>query len=267
MDQRSEETNSPNADIQGALAALKAGDQITARRLAEQAAALTPDNEAPWLILAALSDPEESVVYALRALEANPESQPARQALAWAQGRLGTGPLVPRKPHEEPPQAETLPEEEVQPEVSAAPEPIPAESATPLEEIQPEVIPVAAESAALSEEVLPEVSPAPEAIPVESATPAEEVQPEAIIAPEPAPAESAAPPTETITPFAPPLEKMRPPLSRSARWLIAIAVLLVILIVLGLIFLPPLVERFFGPTGYMPSVELGVRAFAALLLA
>lgn len=220
MDQRSEEeTGSPaNAAIQEALAALKRGDKVTAQRLAKEAAELAPESEAPWLILAALSAPEESVIYTLKALQINPESPRARQALAWAQSRLSTQPR-PEKPKEPP--------------APAGPEPGPAAAPAP----------AAAETAAPSpEEALPEAGPA--------------------AAPEPAPAESAVPPLEAARPAAPPLERKKAPLSRSARWLIGLAVLVVILLVAGLVFLPPLLASLSGQKGCSPSLVLGTRTFA-----
>lgn len=74
--------------LQNAMAALKRGDKTTARRLAEQAAELIPESEAPWLLLAALSPPEESLTYAQRALEINPNSPAAEKAVQWALERI-----------------------------------------------------------------------------------------------------------------------------------------------------------------------------------
>jgi LysM repeat protein len=69
--------------INAANHALKEGDRRTARRLAEQAAALDPHLEQPWLILAYLASPKAGLYYVGRALQANPESQQALAAQAW----------------------------------------------------------------------------------------------------------------------------------------------------------------------------------------
>ncbi|MEW6403181.1 MAG: L,D-transpeptidase family protein [Chloroflexota bacterium] len=79
--------------------ALRRGDMTTARRWAEQAAELAPQSEDPWLILAAIASPRESVDYVRRALQANPNSPRGRKAMEWAMQRLG-----------EPPQAKQMPE-------------------------------------------------------------------------------------------------------------------------------------------------------------
>jgi hypothetical protein len=80
------------AAMQAALTALKHGDKVNAERLALRAASMIPDSEAPWLVLAALVGPQESLGYARKALQINPESIRARQAVEWALGRLSTQP-------------------------------------------------------------------------------------------------------------------------------------------------------------------------------
>lgn len=67
-----------------AYRALRRGDKRAARRLAVQAAALTPDQEEPWLVLAAVASPEASLEYLNQALKINPQSQRARQGMHWA---------------------------------------------------------------------------------------------------------------------------------------------------------------------------------------
>jgi lipoprotein-anchoring transpeptidase ErfK/SrfK len=49
---------------------------------------IAPDQEEGWLILAACSQPEDSVRYLIKALEINPGSQRARQGMDWAIKRL-----------------------------------------------------------------------------------------------------------------------------------------------------------------------------------
>src|SRR5512140_1906653 len=83
--------------IQAALEALQRGDKDSARRLAERAASLSPGSSAPWLIVAGLAGPAESLEYAEKALQVDPGSQAARQAFAWALRRH------PQKPAEQKP--------------------------------------------------------------------------------------------------------------------------------------------------------------------
>ncbi len=77
--------------------ALNAGDRRTARRYAERAVALAPDQEETWLLLAALATPRGSAAYLKKALEINPNSVRARQGMRWAIGRL-RGSRVPPSP-------------------------------------------------------------------------------------------------------------------------------------------------------------------------
>lgn len=56
--------------------------------MARLAARLAPGEEAPWLFLAAVSDPRPGLAYAVRALEINPRSQPARKAVRWLVRRV-----------------------------------------------------------------------------------------------------------------------------------------------------------------------------------
>lgn len=74
--------------LQRAQEALQRGDRRSAWRWAEEAAALAPQWEEPWLLLAALASPRASIACLERALQINPQSERARQGLAWAQARL-----------------------------------------------------------------------------------------------------------------------------------------------------------------------------------
>lgn len=85
--------------IKAAYQALKNGDRRTARRLAEQAAALSPLQEEPWLLLAAVASPEASLQYLNKALEINPQSQRARQGMHWAVKRIRETPQTASIPH------------------------------------------------------------------------------------------------------------------------------------------------------------------------
>ncbi len=89
--------------INNAREALKRGDMNQARQLAERAAELTPKSEDPWLILAAVTDADESMGYLRKALAINPDSPRAKKGLEWATRKRGekpqaeSTPLPPRK--------------------------------------------------------------------------------------------------------------------------------------------------------------------------
>jgi lipoprotein-anchoring transpeptidase ErfK/SrfK len=88
----SAELNQIREVIQNARQALRRGDHEETRRWAEQAARLAPELEDPWLLLAAVSNPEESMKYARRALSINPASRRAHKAVEWAAKRAGGEP-------------------------------------------------------------------------------------------------------------------------------------------------------------------------------
>lgn len=72
--------------------ALKNKKMAEARQWAERAAELAPQSEDPWLILAAVVSPRESVGYIRKALDANPNSPRAKKGMEWAMRRLGESP-------------------------------------------------------------------------------------------------------------------------------------------------------------------------------
>jgi lipoprotein-anchoring transpeptidase ErfK/SrfK len=74
--------------LRAARAALGRGDREEAQRWARLAAKLAPEKEAPWIFLAAASDPRPALDHLTRALEINPSSQPARKAFEWNLKRL-----------------------------------------------------------------------------------------------------------------------------------------------------------------------------------
>lgn len=88
----SAELNQIREVIQNARQALRRGDHEETRRWAEQAARLAPELEDPWLLLAAVSDPQESMQHARRALTINPASRRAHKAMEWAGKRAGGEP-------------------------------------------------------------------------------------------------------------------------------------------------------------------------------
>jgi len=69
--------------LKAARESLRRGDHAEARRHAQSAINLAPDWEAPWLFLAATSEPKKGLTYVARALELNPSSKPAQKALRW----------------------------------------------------------------------------------------------------------------------------------------------------------------------------------------
>jgi lipoprotein-anchoring transpeptidase ErfK/SrfK len=78
--------------IANAREALKKGDMTEARQWAERAAELFPQSEDPWLILAAVVSPRDSMKYARKALELNPDSPRAKKGVEWATQRLDETP-------------------------------------------------------------------------------------------------------------------------------------------------------------------------------
>lgn len=97
--------------------ALQRGNRLEARRWAEKAAALAPESEKPWLLLAALASPRASLAYLRRALQINPASERARAGMHWAiQRARAAQPARPRRPTS-PPAPVTRPVKTAQPPV------------------------------------------------------------------------------------------------------------------------------------------------------
>jgi len=89
--------------------ALKNGAMAEARQWAERSAELAPQSEDPWLILAAVASPGESLDYIRKALALNPDSPRAKKGMEWALQRLGETPKSKVSPQNEN-QAEVKPE-------------------------------------------------------------------------------------------------------------------------------------------------------------
>lgn len=85
--------------------ALERGDRAEARRLARKAVEVAPEEETPWLYLAAASEPRAGLAYAAKALDINPDSKAAREAVHWLVQRL------PKRERQEAIQEVQLPEE------------------------------------------------------------------------------------------------------------------------------------------------------------
>ena len=86
--------------------ALKNGAMAEARQWAERSAELAPQSEDPWLILAAVASPRESVEYIRKALELSPDSLRAKKGMEWALQRLGETPGTNAAAPEEKPKAQ-----------------------------------------------------------------------------------------------------------------------------------------------------------------
>lgn len=78
--------------LKSARQALREGRREDAWRHAKLAAELAPEVEEPWLILAALAEPGESMYYLQKAMAINPSSQAARKGMQWALQRLRSQP-------------------------------------------------------------------------------------------------------------------------------------------------------------------------------
>jgi hypothetical protein len=64
------------------------GNLAAARRWAQKAVAFIPEQEEPWLWLAATAKPHASLEYLKKALQINPHSQRARSGMHWAVKRI-----------------------------------------------------------------------------------------------------------------------------------------------------------------------------------
>jgi lipoprotein-anchoring transpeptidase ErfK/SrfK len=68
---------------------VRRGEVADARFWAGEAASFDPGLEEAWLILAALSDPNESFEFLRRALDINPRSRRGKHGVAWAEAKTG----------------------------------------------------------------------------------------------------------------------------------------------------------------------------------
>lgn len=83
--------NTTQSLIEAASRALDNGDRRAARHFAEQAVALDPQAEQPWLLLAFLASPKAAQYYLDRALQANPGSQRVLAAKEWLKSQVSQG--------------------------------------------------------------------------------------------------------------------------------------------------------------------------------
>jgi LysM repeat protein len=124
--------------IAAAVHALQKGDRRAARQYAEQAAALAPQSEQPWLLLAYLASPKAAAFYLERALQINPASTQALAAQAWLQQRAASDILAPTRPQAQPPipqPAERPPQAATVPAAVTSLPPVPAFTIRPADEL------------------------------------------------------------------------------------------------------------------------------------
>lgn len=77
------------ARLQAGIAAAKAKDAVTARRLLRTVIANDPRSESAWVWLASVAEsPTEALTHLNRALEINPESAPAKRGVLFYQAKL-----------------------------------------------------------------------------------------------------------------------------------------------------------------------------------
>jgi len=94
--------------ILNAQTALKRHEFFEARQWALSASQIAPEREEPWLLLAAVSEPGESISFLQRALSINPTSERAARGMQWALARLAES-VVAEAPTEKPEIEETQP--------------------------------------------------------------------------------------------------------------------------------------------------------------
>lgn len=86
-------TNTPEL-IARAKRAVLDGDSGLARQLAEQVLAVDPENISAMLLLAGLSEPQQSAIWLRKVLDRDPQNQTAREGMQWASKQLRQGSAV-----------------------------------------------------------------------------------------------------------------------------------------------------------------------------
>ncbi|MGE5224004.1 MAG: L,D-transpeptidase family protein [Omnitrophica WOR_2 bacterium] len=99
--------------IENAKQAFRKGDYQATRHWAEQAVALAPHREEPWLWLAAVASPHSAIEFLKKALEINPGSPTARRGMHWAIQKLRASGdnSITAKPPSHPPVEHPIPSE------------------------------------------------------------------------------------------------------------------------------------------------------------
>jgi len=82
------QSTSINTLIAQAKQAVLDGNAALARELAEQVLAADPENIAAMLLMAGLSEPQQSVIWLRKVLDLDPQNQTAREGMLWASTQL-----------------------------------------------------------------------------------------------------------------------------------------------------------------------------------
>ncbi len=113
--------------IINAQAALRNRDSVDAKRWALNASVIAPNREEPWLLLAAVSKPGDSIYYLQMALALNPTSERATKGMQWALDRLARTPIEDSETTEPEPKKSSV--DETQPILIVAPTAVPVKPA------------------------------------------------------------------------------------------------------------------------------------------
>ncbi|MCB9134996.1 MAG: L,D-transpeptidase [Anaerolineales bacterium] len=117
--------------------AMTRGDKIATRQWASRAARVAPEQEAPWLMLAAVANPQASLGYLKRALEINPNSEAARKGMHWAIKRLREQPAPTQPTRSAPPRPVAR---SVVPPTPLAPHKVRVQRVTPADQQRPRAV-------------------------------------------------------------------------------------------------------------------------------
>ena len=82
------QSTSINTLIAQAKQAVLDGNAALARQLAEQVLAADPENSAAMLLMAGLSEPQQSVLWLRKVLDQDPQNQTAREGMQWVSVQL-----------------------------------------------------------------------------------------------------------------------------------------------------------------------------------
>jgi len=92
--------------LQRAILAYNKKDLLNAKRYAKQAIKFDPNQETPWLILAATTNPQQALAYLEQGLVGNPDSDRIKKAIQISQKRIASGnespPIAISKVHKPP---------------------------------------------------------------------------------------------------------------------------------------------------------------------
>lgn len=83
-----------NEALNNAISAYKRGDYFNARKWSMQAVLKKPGVETGWILLAAVSPPDQAVKFLTKAISINPANAQARKGLHWAVQKIRNNPLI-----------------------------------------------------------------------------------------------------------------------------------------------------------------------------